>query len=317
LTLEAVASAWPGELPDTIDLAVDAKPLPADDRAEPGLASIPFLIEFDEPARLDPERVGLLWELPPQTRHPIAPRSPAISLLIHLLPLLTFITWPHPTIDLPRPIPVQLVIETPPPEPAASQPPQHQQGPLASEDFGDVKPQPPGSTAGDTPPSAGEKQPDADPPQSAEATPPPVPPHKPPPPKQTSAVQLLKPSGAPVPQRSETPHEAPRTARFAGLAASRDEYLAYLVALTRQHLDLLPIVTLAGRRGETIVSVVVLNDGTIQRISVAHSSGYPDIDERVERMVAAVRKFPPVPQWFQGDAMRLELTVEFPEALDR
>ena len=30
------------------------------------------------------------------------------------------------------------------------------------------------------------------------------------------------------------------------------------------------------------------------------SSGYPDIDERVEQMVAAVGRFPPLPQWFQA-----------------
>ena len=36
-----------------------------DDRPEPSLAAAPFFIEFDEPARLDPERAGLIWELQP------------------------------------------------------------------------------------------------------------------------------------------------------------------------------------------------------------------------------------------------------------
>jgi hypothetical protein len=38
----------------------------------------------------------------------------------------------------------------------------------------------------------------------------------------------------------------------------------------------------------------VLDDGTVARISVARLA--TDIDERIERMVAAVGRFPPLPQ---------------------
>jgi len=71
------------------------------------------------------------------------------------------------------------------------------------------------------------------------------------------------------------------------------------------------------RRGETVVSVTVQADGTISHLNVAHGSNYPDIDDRIMQMVAAVRKFPPVPQSFQGNSIELELRLRFPDALAR
>ncbi len=107
-----------------------------------------------------------------------------------------------------------------------------------------------------------------------------------------------------------------RPARFPGPAATRDEYLAYLAYLARQHLGLLSRSLIGGRRGETIINVLVLDDGTVAMLSVGQSSGYSDIDARVEDMIRAVGRFPPLPQWFQGPSMQLEFRLEFPEALD-
>ena len=58
-----------------------------------------------------------------------------------------------------------------------------------------------------------------------------------------------------------------------------------------------------------------MGDGTIARISVARGSGYPDIDTKIEQMVAAVRRFPPLPQWYQGPQIELTFRLRFPEAL--
>jgi outer membrane biosynthesis protein TonB len=146
---------------------------------------------------------------------------------------------------------------------------------------------------------------------------PPLPQPKPAPPKEhQSTFQLPKPSGAQTPHHEETPHEASHNARYAGPAASKDEYLAYLVSLTRQHMGLLPMSIVGDRHGETVISVVVYDNGRIGPLGVIRSSGYPDIDKRIEDMVAAVGKFPPLPQWYQGDAVQLELTLKFPEALE-
>lgn len=307
---------WPSELPDTIDLACD-RPIAADEgRPEPVLASVPYFIEYDEPMRLDPERVGLLWELPPKAPNPIRARGPISSLLIHLLPLLTVIGWPHPTLELPQPIPVQLVIEEPPPLPEPAPQPPQQSPPTrrASDDFGQVKPPQPGTASSDAPAAAGEKQASSAEPQTPSPNlvqPPPIPPPKPAPPKDQSAFKLPKPPGAPV-AHHDTPHEAPRAARYPGPDATHDEYLAYLAALTRQHTDLVPRALVAGRRGLTVLSIQIQTNGTIGRISIDQSSGYRDLDERVEMMVRAVGRFPPLPQWYQGNVMEVTLRVGFP-----
>jgi TonB family protein len=317
-------------LDDSVEITLDANASldESDERSEPTLLSAPFLIEFDEPARLDPRRVGLIWELPSPAGSGMRWRSSLSALAVHLFPLLLIIGWPATANEVPV-IPVQLVLEQPPPP--AAQPPQSQPRPqpppeqpkpgrLASEDLGEVKPKDPGAAATtEATPAAGEKQQEPTETQTATtaATPPPLPPPKPAPPKDSPAVHPPKPSGAVTPHHEETPHEAPRAARFAGPASSRDEYLAYLVTLTRQHIDLLPLTIVGTRRGETIVSVTVQDDGTISHTSVFKSSGYADIDERIEQMVSAVHKFPPVPQWFQGNSIELELTLRFPEALER
>jgi protein TonB len=242
-----------------------------------------------------------------------------------MLPFLLLILWPTATNEVPPLIPIQLVIQEPPPSPPPApetpQPPPKPpaQGKLASEDMGEVNPKTTGTAPTAAPPAPGEKQPNPNEAQTAAAaaTPPPLPPPKPAPPKEHSPVQLPKPSGATAPKAPDPPHEAPQAAKYSGPAASRDEYLAYLVTLTKQHLDLLPISVIGTRRGETVISVIVQDNGTISHISVARSSGYADIDQRIEQMVAAVQKFPPVPQWFQGNSMELELRLRFPDALRR
>ena len=52
------------------------------------------------------------------------------------------------------------------------------------------------------------------------------------------------------------------------------------------YIDLLPRAFVGNRRGEAVLSVLVLDDGTIARIAVRESSGYPDIDQRIEQMTA-------------------------------
>jgi outer membrane biosynthesis protein TonB len=300
------------------DIAADG--VPADDeRPEPVLAAAPFFIEFDEPDLLDPERTGLIWELQPASLRTIEMRSPLASLGFHLLPLLGLIIWPLMMIEPPMQIPVQLVFEQQPSPPAQPQqqpkPPQMEvppRGPLSSVDQGAVNQADLGRSSDPlTPPAAGQAQP-------AAAVAPPVPQPKPTPPKEDqAAVHPPKPSGAPVAHHDDTPHEAPHSARYAGSAASRDDYLAYLVTLTRQHIDLLPMSMVGDRHGETVISVLVYDNGRLGPISVMRGSGYPDIDDRIEKMVAAVGHFPPLPQWYQGNAVQLELTLKFPEALEQ
>jgi TonB family protein len=241
------------------------------------------------------------------------------SLGLHLLPLLLLLSWASAPADIPMPIPVQLVIEAPPPPPPVPQQTQKPppRGPLASEDMGAPEAKRP-----EPAPAPDEPAPPSDPTETQTAMVPPPP--KPEPPSDAAAAPLPKPNPppkpAPVVHRPQPVLRLPlplQPGRVPGPAATRDEYLAYLVALTRRHLDMLPLAMVGARRGATVLTIRVLDDGTVARIAVAQGSGYPDIDERIERMVAAVGRFPPLPQWFQGPSMELRLRLQFPEALER
>lgn len=317
-------------LPDTRAdpaLADDETSLPDDLRYEPALAATPYLIEFDELDRLDPDRA----EIPPETRRPPPPRwlivGVTASLLVHLLVGAIFLFPDLSQPDLPKPIPIQLVLEAPPPPPPVPAPvptpPPEPHGHLASEDIGDV------NAKTGTAPDSDVTQTTAKPAPQAPATlVPPPPPQKPEPPKEQLALadpKIAPPvldsrprfSVPPAAHPSEQTHVAAHPGKIPGPAATRDEYLAYLVSLTKQHFDLLPMSLIGGRTGETSLAILVLADGTIARISIAEGSGNPDIDSRIEQMVAACRKFPPLPQWYQGPSMELIFKLHYPEALER
>ena len=174
----------------------------------------------------------------------------------------------------------------------------------------------------ETPPTetkAAETKPPEKPQQMAAVAPSPLPPAKPDAPKPDPVPKPAPkptPAAHQVPRRVEDPaNMAPRRGRFPGPAATRDEYLAYMHSLIRQHYNLLSSAELGGRRGMTVIEFVVLDDGKIALVKIRRSSGYPDIDNRIAEMVAAVGHFPPLPQWFQGLAMPFEFGFPFPEAL--
>src|SRR5215472_13456454 len=302
------------------------------------LTGAPRLVSPDPSRLAPPERLA-----PVQDRERMRWRGPIGSLVLHLLPLLLLVEWPLEAPPDTTPIPVQLVLEPPPPEqvlkpvppPLPFKPPPP--GRLASEDLGDteaketnrqpknppaakdvapeVKPsETPAQTAEAVPPPPPEKtEPPPETPLQTAAIVPPPPPEKPPPPKpQPKPAQTTRPV---LRWEEEPAHSEARRAKYPGPAATRDEYLAYVHSLIRQHYYLLPLAMVGGRRGETRVEFVVLDDGTIALIKVRQSSGYPDIDERVEQMVLAVRRVPPLPQWFQGPSMGLILSLPFPDAL--
>jgi TonB family protein len=309
-------------------LADDETSLPDDLRYEPALAATPHLVEFDEIDRLDPDRAEIPPDAPPDSSSPRPVRGPIGSLLIHLLVLAVLLAPGFTPTELPKPIPIQLVLETPPPPPPVPTqmptPPPEPHGHLASEDIGDVN-----AKSGPAP-DTDVKQTTAKPaPAPTPTLVPPPPPEKPIPPKEqiaTLADPKIPPpllesrprfSVPPAAHPSQETHIAAHPGKIPGPAATRDEYLAYLVSMTKQHFDLLPMSLIGGRTGETSLAVLVLADGTIARISVADGSGNPDIDNRIEQMVAACRKFPPLPQWYQGQSMELIFKLHYPEALER
>ncbi|HEX3536993.1 MAG TPA: TonB family protein [Stellaceae bacterium] len=295
----------------------------------PELDETPDPDEPDEPSRLDPERAAepSASKRSGKGAAAVRPRGPVASFAVHAFALLAFFDWPAPSpVDPAQPIPVALVMEQPPPDMGKQPaPPPAPAGHLASDDMGDVTakksgagaPAPaeaPKTEAAPPPPTPQEKpqQPESKPAKERVAAL--IPPLKPTPPAQPEAKPEAAPAAPPHPV--ETPHRAPRAARYPGPAATRDEYLAYLLTLTKQHFDLLPKAAVGDRQGETVVTILVLDDGTVARIGVSQSSGYPDIDARIEQMVAAVGRFPPLPQWYQGPRVELNLRLRFPEALE-
>ncbi|MGH7054791.1 MAG: TonB family protein [Stellaceae bacterium] len=267
--------------------------------------------EFGAPLRQTPE--GWRERLP----------GPAGSLGLHLAVLLALLFgWQGPAPVEHPPIPVRIIFE-PPPKPKLlpkPKPPPEQRaaprGPIASASFGDTNPKDLGP-ANRTSPETGKALLPLDVPKPVPALPKPAPTPPAPAPVETAAVpRPLEKPRPPEPRparRLLLPRRMTmRLARYPGPAATKSEYMAYLVALVRQHSDLLPPSLMRQREGETVIGVLVRDNGTIAFLRVVKGSGYPDIDARVERMIAAVGRFPPLPQWFQGPAMPIEFTLRFP-----
>jgi hypothetical protein len=324
----------PDGLGELFEIDRSAAAAPEAARPEPVLTAPPGLAPFDEPERPDPSllddrRAIAEPEKPPPVRRRTAlPLGIVGSLGVHLLPLLVLINWTSAPAEIAPPIPVQLVVveppapPTPPPPPQADKPPPP--GRLASDDFGDPKAQPalpaadpPGETLPEETRIAALPPPKPmPPPELVSALPKPAPPPDPAAvpeePRPNSLVDAPVKMAA-VGRLGPNPRPAPR-AQNPGPAATRDAYLAYCMSLIRGHFGSLPSF-IGGRRGAAILHIQVLGDGTIAHIAVVQRSPYPDIDARIEQAVAAVGRFPPVPQWFQGPRISLTLHLSYPDGL--
>lgn len=266
----------------------------------------------------------------------------AVSVLLHSLPLLALIGWQAAPVEIPKAIPIELVLEQPPPPPPLPEPPAVPP-PIraASADLAEVaaaRTEP--GVASAAPASAEPKPAGTEPPAPAEVRPPPEaapaeepaqpsssetktallspPPPKPTPRRQQPLLPMSLPgvSAWPLPLHQDRPHEAPRRAALIGPPAVRDEYCERALYLTMRHIDLLPRSYVGDRRGRTVVKIRILGDGTINSVKLAQSSGYPDIDQRVEKMVFAVGQYPPLPPRMPGPSMDFSFIMVFPEAIE-
>jgi TonB family protein len=313
----------------------DAEPLAA--ALEPAMADAALLVEFEEFALLDPEAGDEPEEpLPPAPRRASA-ASLAASFGVHLLTLFLLIGWHSAPAEIAGAIPVQLVIkeasaapkEMPPGQSvavSADQAPQAASSAVTPAEPPPARPQtqvasikPPAKPRPPTPrprPSAAPSQPA---PPARAAKPAPAPPAK------TAAAEqpTVQTAPAPVPRQptaaAGAPSSASTAARFegtaSGVAIGEGDYFSRLEQLTRPYLYMLSPSFLAGRRGRTMLTVVVGDDGTIGRIGVKLSSGYPDIDARIEQMVQAVGRFPPLPQQLRRPSADLDFNLVFPDVL--
>lgn len=310
---------------DGVVFAIDsaAAPVPETAQREPSLDVGPIMVGFDDdpepelqPADPEPPLLDLARaadEPEPQTsdqgrRDWIVDLGAAVG--VHLLSFVVFMYWTAAPAEIAAPIPVHLVIEQPAavPKPETKPPP----GRLGSTSLGDptAKPARPAPDSSSVPQS-----------ELVSALPRPA---SLPEPELKLAEPVLKPAAPDRPAAAKPPikHEAaarsaphPRSdsawGRMPGPNATEDEYLAYANTLIRRNQELIPAALLRGRNGTVVISILVLADGTIAHIEIKESSGYPDIDQRAERMVAAVKRFPPLPQWFTGTTMLLSYHMLF------
>jgi TonB family protein len=310
-----------------------------------GASQAPLPAEFEEFLELDPQRGAQEPdEPPPPPRQRASATSLFGSLGVHLLPLLVLIGWSSAPAELSSTIPVQFVVEessaaraeAPPDRPVTETISETRSN---SDNAADTAPPappavrpPPVKTASVKPPPKPSPPPEPTPRKPVAAIPPA--PASPPEPTLRKSVAATAPapatpapaatppgpaSPAPAARPPATPpNPAPREARAPGPDPARGDYFDRLVALTRTHLDLLPSAFLAGRRGQTVLSIVVIADGTIGRISLKRSSGYPDVDTRIEQIVAAVGRFPPLPASFGGTpSIELDFDLTFPNAIQQ
>lgn len=254
----------------------------------------PLLIGFDNPQESGLNRAIDFGEVPLESCGNAASSAMAASLVLHILFLTLLLNWSWVAGEPAIAVPVQLIIEESPLLP----------GPELAPDA----PKRLATGSGGENLAAPKERADSPVPVTAPATPVPMPVAVPKP-----AAPLTNVVAKPAARRQEAIRR--HVAGEGAPAATRDEYFTQLVKLTRRHLDLLPMSVVGDRRGETIVKLLVHADGTITRIAVAQGSGYRDIDARILRIVAAVHRFPPLPQGFGSRGLALQLRFRFPDAL--
>jgi periplasmic protein TonB len=304
----------PGELLQEFE--IDPHPIwPAeDDRLEPIFLAGPLATGLEEFAQLDPGRNAPEPDDPlPKPRQRAAALGLCGSLGLHLLPLLVLIHWSSAPAEIADAIPMQLVLEEPPSGPSQEEAKPPPSAPVFETRAISEKSSAAGATyAPAAPPAARPQQ------SLAASTPPPLPPAPPPePPPRKPAAVTLTPAAPPTSPTPSPAAPANPEAQMPGPDPTQSDYFSRLAALTRDHLDLLPLSFLGGRRGRTILSIHVQGDGTIGHIAVKRSSGYPDIDTRIEEIVTAVGRFPPLPERFQKPNIELDFNLIFPDALQQ
>lgn len=142
-------------------------------------------------------------------------------------------------------------------------------------------------------------------------------PPKPEPPKEPPRMRapIQRQSAWPLPLHQDPPKQV-HAALLQGPDAIRDEYCAQALSLTMRQIALLPRSLTGARQGETVLAIHVLGDGTIDGVRVARSSGYPDIDDRIQQMVVEVGRYAPLPPWM-GPSMDFTFQMHFPNRWQR
>ncbi len=79
-----------------------------------------------------------------------------------------------------------------------------------------------------------------------------------------------------------------------------------LAAVKRNWLAVLPESVRMGRRGRVVVQFVINRDGSVPKLVIATPSGADALDRAAVAGISATNPFPPLPDEFRGDQVRLQ-----------
>ena len=89
-------------------------------------------------------------------------------------------------------------------------------------------------------------------------------------------------------------------------------YLVQVVALVRTNwLSVIPESARLGRRGRVLVQFIINRRGGVPKLVIAESSGTAAFDRAAVAGISASYPFPPLPNTFKGDEIRLQLAFSY------
>lgn len=230
---------------------------------------------------------------------------------------------------LPPPLPIavqkagiEITLAPPPPAPAPA-PPAAETPPVAETPPAPPEPPPVAEAAPQPPPPAAKPEPPP-PVPAAKPEPPPPPPHpirraaKPPPrpaPHRTARERRFEPPAIPftpappVPRVAALPPAPTPPPRPAGPLVTPG-YTAALSAWLDRHKQYPEAARARGEQGQAVVRFQVERTGRLLGFAIVRSTGYPDLDAALERMMRGAT-LPPFPADMRASDIDVSVTVRF------
>ncbi|MGA3186178.1 MAG: TonB family protein [Bryobacteraceae bacterium] len=89
-------------------------------------------------------------------------------------------------------------------------------------------------------------------------------------------------------------------------------YLMKILATVRRNwMMVIPESSKMGRRGTVLIQFIIDRHGTVPKLVIATSSGTEAFDRAAVAGVSASNPFPPLPEEFKGDQIRLQLAFQY------
>jgi len=86
----------------------------------------------------------------------------------------------------------------------------------------------------------------------------------------------------------------------------RPYLIRILAAVKRNWMAVIPESAKLGRRGRVVIQFIINRDGSVPRLVIASPSGTEALDRAAVAGISATNPFPPLPEEFRGDSIRLQ-----------